>query len=108
MSQKFYLMVAVVAGMIGSAIMHYAAPPLAFAQDQSSITKEVRAQSFVLIDSSNNVIGTFTSEPLPGFQARVAPGTSVTVPSHIVLRDANGRLIWTPDNYARMVPLTIR
>ena len=115
MSQKSHLILAFVAGMVGSAIMHYVVPPLAFAQDQTPVAKEVRAQSFTLVDSSNNVIGTFTSEPLPlpagayfRFRGVPAPGSPVNVPSHIVLRDPNGRVIWTPDTNTKMLPLTMR
>ena len=108
MSQKSHLIFAFVGGMVGSAIMHYVAPTLAFAQDQTPVAREVRAQSFALVDPSNNVIGIFTSEPLPGAQFRVAPGSSVKLPSRIVLRDPNGRLIWTPDNYTKVLPLTMK
>jgi hypothetical protein len=113
-SQKSHLIFAFVAGMVGSGIMHYVAPTLAFAQDQTPVAKEVRAQSFTLVDPSNNVIGTFTSEPLPlpgvyfRFRGAPAPGSPVNVPSHIVLRDPNGRVIWTPDTNTKMLPLTMR
>ena len=118
MSQKSHLIFAFVAGMVGSAIMHYVAPTLVFAQDQTPVAKEVRAQSFALVDPSNNVIGIFSSEPLPGAQFRVAPNmprptepapdSSVKLPSRIVLRDPNGRLIWTPDGYTKILPLTMK
>jgi hypothetical protein len=35
-------------------------PPVALAQNQAPITKEVRAQSFTLIDPSDHTVGTFT------------------------------------------------
>ena len=53
MSQKSHLIFAFVAGLVGSGIMHYVAPTLAFAQDQTPVAKEVRAQSFTLVDPSN-------------------------------------------------------
>jgi len=110
LNQKLNLTVALAAGLVGSAIMHYVAPPLAFAQDQAPVAKEIRAQSFTLVDQSNNVIGIFTSEPLLGAQARIAPGLPVPVkaPSHVVLRDQSGRVIWTPDSNTKLLPLTMR
>ncbi|HEY7390991.1 MAG TPA: hypothetical protein VH640_20910 [Bryobacteraceae bacterium] len=107
MSQKSHLIFAFVAGMAGAAVMHYAAPTLALAQDQTPVTKEIRAQSFALVDASNNVVGTFTSEPVQGVTIRW-PGTPSKVPSHIVLRDPNGRVIWTPDASTKMLPLAMR
>ncbi len=114
MNQKLNLTVALAAGLVGSAIMRYIAPAPAFAQDQTPVAKEIRAQSFTLVDQANNVIGIFTSEPLPGAQVRVAPGSSVgvpspvRVPSHVVLRDQSGRIIWTPDSNTKLLPLTMR
>jgi hypothetical protein len=114
LNQKLNLIVALAAGLVGSAIMHYIAPPLAFAQDQAPVARDIRAQSFTLVDQANNVIGIFTSEPLPGAQVHVAPGSSVRVPSpvrvpsHVVLRDQNGRVIWTPDSNTKLLPLTMR
>ena len=108
MSQKSHLIFAFVAGMAGSAVVYYVAPTLAFAQDQTPVAKEVRVQSLALVDPSNNVIGIFTSEPVTGVQFRVAPGSPVKLPSRVVLRDPNGRLIWTPDSYTKILPLTVK
>jgi hypothetical protein len=106
-SQKSNLILAFFAGMAGAAITQYAAPRLALAQDQNPVTKEIRAQSFALVDASNNVVGTFTSETLQGVTVRW-PGTPSKLPSHIVLRDPNGSVIWTPDSSTKMLPLAIR
>jgi hypothetical protein len=107
-NQKLNLTLALAAGIIGSAIMHYIVPPVAFAQDQTPNAKEIRAQSFALVDQANNVIGVFTSEPLPGAQIRIPPGSSAKVPSHIVLKDQSGRVVWTPDSNTKLLPLTMR
>jgi hypothetical protein len=118
MNQKLNVFVALAGGLIGSAIMHYVASPV-FAQDQTPVAKEVRAQSFALVDQSNNVIGVFTSEPVAGsFRIIPAPGSTADgapvpgfqtrIPSHIVLKDANGRVIWTPDNNTKILPLSMR
>jgi hypothetical protein len=109
MSQKSNLIFAFLAGMAGSAVMHYAAPRLAFAQDQPPVAQEIRAQSFALVDASNNIVGTFASEPLPGITVRWS-GTplKLPLPSHIVLRDSNGRTIWTPDAGTKLLPLIVK
>ena len=108
-NQKAQLIVAVAAGLAGSAIMRYVAPPPAYAQDQTQAPKEIRTQSVALVDQSNRVVGTFTTEAVPGAPVRIAPGVSVTTaPSHIVLRDASGRVIWTPDAGTKILPLTMK
>jgi hypothetical protein len=70
---------------LGGLLTRYVAPPPAFAQNQAPITKEIRAQSFTLVDQSNQTAGTFAAEPVPG------PGMRVRV----VLRDSKGREIWS-------------
>jgi len=96
-------MVAIVAGLLGSAIMQYA-----FGQNQPAVTKEIRAQSFVLVDPANNVVGTFASEPFPNTVTLVVPGVPPKVPYHVVLRDPTGQVIWTPENPTKLVPLSSR
>ena len=64
MNTKLSVASALFAGLLGGLLTRYIAPPVAFAQDQASITKELRAQSFTLVDSSDHAIGTFTAEPL--------------------------------------------
>jgi hypothetical protein len=82
-------LLSLLAGLAGGLAVHYTAPPTAFAQDQAPVTKpatkEVRAQSFVLVDSSNHALGTFTAEPRPGFGPL----------ARIVLRDSGGKEIWS-------------
>jgi hypothetical protein len=97
-NQKTQLIVAVAAGLAGSAIMRFAAPLPAFAQDQTQTPKEIRTQSVVLVDQSNRVVGTFTTAAAP----------LSTAPAHIVLRDASGSVIWTPDGTTKILPLTMK
>ena len=103
MNRKFHVVVAIAAGFLGSAIMQYA-----FGQNQAAVTKELRAESFVLVDAGNNVVGTFTSEPVPNAVTIVTPGAAPKVARHVVLRDAMGRIIWTPENPTKLVPLSVR
>ncbi|MDQ1469028.1 MAG: hypothetical protein QOJ99_508 [Bryobacterales bacterium] len=108
MNNKLTMGVALAAGVCGSAIMQYLAPPLAFAQVQMPVAKEIRAQSFRIVDQSSNVIGVFTSEPVQG-AVRDVPGTSTQkVPMRIVLRDQNGCVIWSPDVSTKLLPLTMK
>jgi hypothetical protein len=74
---------ALAAGFTGGILSRYIAPGSAFAQAQPP--KEIRAESLVLVDSNNSVVGTFgVSSPVP------KPGAKQTV----VLLDANNREIW--------------
>jgi hypothetical protein len=106
---------ALLAGLLGGLATRYIAPPAAFAQDQAVATKEFRAQSFTLVDPSDRAVGTFTAEPLPGFtQQHVIPrgASPLLLPGpaprmRIVLRDANGRELWSAGGSA-VRPLTER
>lgn len=64
-------------------------PPLP--QPAAAATKEVRAQSFTLVDSADRTVGTFTVDPSPSItrDGRINQG------GRIVLRDATGREIWS-------------
>ena len=104
MNQKLNLIAAFAAGLFGSGIMHYISSAPVLAQDQTPVTKEIRAQNFTLVDASNAVIGTFTTDPPAGLQARA----NVKVPSHVILRDQNGRVIWTADSGTKFLPLTTK
>ena len=53
------------AGLLGGLLTRYIAPPAAHAQDQAAVAKEIRAQSFTLVDEFNHTAGTFTYEPRP-------------------------------------------
>jgi hypothetical protein len=108
MNNKLTIGVALAAGLSGPAIIRYVAPPVALAQDQMPVAKEIRAQSLTLVDQSNNVIGVFTSEPVQG-AIRDVPGSSTPkVPMRIVLRNQNGRVIWSPDVSTKLLPLSIK
>jgi len=83
MNRKFNLALALAAGLLGGVLSRYVAPWPVLAQAQPA--KELRAQSFVLVDDNNNLVGTFTaSTPAP------KPGQNQTV----VLLDRNDKEIW--------------
>jgi len=94
MNNKSSVFIALAAGLLGGLLTRYVAPPAAFAQNQTSPTTEVRAQSFVLVDAQDHTIGTFFSEPLLPRSERPSY-SGQPVPSRIVLRDSNGREIWS-------------
>ena len=60
MNKALTVATALVAGLVGGLLTRYVVPPAAFAQDQAPITKEIRAQSFTLVDIFDRSIGTFT------------------------------------------------
>lgn len=115
MNNKLVIVYGVAAGLFGGLLTRYVAPPAAFAQNQTAI-KEIRAQSFTLVDSSNRVVGTFTSDADgPPAVAAPAPGSTTPPPlrrpaagkSRIVLRDSDGREIWSAGE-AQIRPLSQR
>jgi hypothetical protein len=98
MNNKLIVAVAVLAGLAGGMLTRFIAPAPVFAQAPVQIlpapapapitprpfTKEIRAESFALVDQYDNVVGAFATEP-----------KGVHFPARIVLRDANGREIWS-------------
>ena len=129
MNNKLVIAVALVAGLVGGLLTHYIAPPSAFAQIVSpvgplpppppsgpTVTKEIRAQSFTLVDGQNRTIGTFTTQTSSGVFAPLPPpppgapqGAPPPAPprgrgpevTRIVLRDSNGREIWSAGDTAQ-------
>jgi hypothetical protein len=94
MNNKISVFLALTAGLFGGLLTRYIAPTAVFAQNQTSPTAEVRAQSFVLVDAQGQTVGIFVSEPLSARSARPAyPGQPG--PSRILLRDSNGHEIWS-------------
>ena len=81
---------ALIAGLLGGLATRYIAPPTAFAQNQPAIAKEIRAQSFTLVDGADQPAGTFHVEPLFN-----QPLNSGRLRTRIVLRDSTGREIWS-------------
>jgi hypothetical protein len=106
MNRTITVALALAAGFVGALLTRYLAPPPAFAQNQApptKVAKEIRAQSFTLVDPLDRVAGTFSVEPLDRF-----PQSLNQLPSQrIVLRDSNGREIWTAGGNA-IRPVTER
>jgi hypothetical protein len=115
MNKTLTLALGLGAGLLGGMLTRYIAPPAAHAQDQAVVSKEVRAQSFTLVDQFNHTAGTFDYEPLSGPRAipeNLFPGgrgvPDRVRPGRIVLRDSNGREIWSAGGNARIQPVTER
>jgi hypothetical protein len=84
MNRKLNLTFALAAGLVGGVVSRYIAPPPV--QAQAGPPKELRAQSFVLVDAKNNVVGTFTAsatvpKPVPQNQT-------------VILLDQSGKEVW--------------
>lgn len=79
---------ALFAGLFGGLITHFVTPAAVFAQNQSRVPQEIRAQAFVLVDPLNRPAGTFTAEGM-----------------RIVLRDSKGHEIWSAGG-SGLQPLT--
>ena len=86
MNNTLNITLALVAGLAGGLLTRYIAPSAAFAQDQKSV-KEIRAQSFVFVNSTDQTLATLT------IQSANKLATNPT--TQIVLRDANGYVIWS-------------
>jgi hypothetical protein len=96
MNTKTSLAIALAAGLLGGLLTRYIAPSPAFAQNQAPIAKEIRAQSFTLVDPSDRAVGIFTFEPV----AQLVNG-QIVHSERIVLRDSSGREIWSAGNTFR-------
>ena len=57
MDQKWTIILALAAGFVGSALFHGLTLVSVHAQVPSAPLKEIRAQSFVLVDDSNKALG---------------------------------------------------
>jgi hypothetical protein len=80
--KKLNVGLSLAAGLLGGLLSHYASTPSVHAQSLAPVPKEVRAQSFVLIDDRGVVQGIFSVDE------------SKQGPAGIKLLDARGHEIW--------------
>jgi hypothetical protein len=78
MNRTCVLPLTLATGLLGGVLSRYVTPAPAFAQAQTQ--KEVKAQSFVLVDDKDNIVGTFKP-------------SADRIPT-VVLMDRTGREIW--------------
>jgi hypothetical protein len=100
MKPNLSLALALAAGLLGGLLTRYISPPTVSAQNQSQPAKEIRAQSFTLVDQSNQIAGTFTTEPVTGRPIGHPTQT------RIVLRDPYGRELWSAGGVAGIQPVS--
>lgn len=79
MNRGLILSLALAAGLVGGVLSRYITPTPVLAQ--SAAPKEIAAQSFVLMDDKNNIVGVFKPSD---------PRSDRTV----VLLDRSGREVW--------------
>ena len=81
MNRTLHLILALAAGLLGGLLSRYLTPTPVFAQAQAPAAREVRAQSFVLLNKQGVPLGRIgiDSDGLP----------------NITLVDENGRTIWS-------------
>jgi hypothetical protein len=85
MNRTATLCLAILAGVAGGVASRYFVPVTAFAQAQTILPKEVRAESFILTDDSGKTLGVFTAKPQ----------RPAGEPPSIILLDAKGKQIWS-------------
>jgi hypothetical protein len=92
MNTRLILTIALLSGLVGGLVSHYAFPVAAFAQQTPSPTapvpNEIRAQSFVIVDAQNNAIGTIAASNR--FVQLTPRGQEPT----IVILDRQGHEVW--------------
>ena len=112
---KNTIVAALIAGLFGAVATRIISPAPVSAQNQA--TREIRSQSFTLVDPSDRTVGTFSAEPVFGRRRafiRNPGGPDQTVldasPMRIVLRDSAGRELWSaePADGASVRPLTLK
>jgi len=81
MNRKLNFTLALAAGLLGGVLSRYLTPTPVLAQAQAPAPREIRAQSFVLVNKQGAPLGRigFDSDGLP----------------NITLVDENGRTIWS-------------
>lgn len=112
MNNKLTVSLALLAGLAGGMLTRFIAPTPVFAQapvqilpapapsapTASPVARDIRAESFTLVDQYDNVVGTFTAEPTGPVRITPRYGATPQVqrsPMRIVLRDAWGHEIWS-------------
>jgi hypothetical protein len=78
MNRTYTLSLALAAGLVGGLLSRYMTPEPVLAQPATP--QEIKAQSFVLVDGKNNIVGIFKP-------------SADRIPT-VVLLDRNGREIW--------------
>jgi hypothetical protein len=98
MQNKLVVAIALGAGLCGSLLTRYIAPPPVFAQTPAApaatIADEIRARNFVLVNQSGSPAGTFTVEEGMTFNPHDGNPWAMASQSSIVLRNPQGAVVW--------------
>lgn len=81
MNRSLTLVLALAAGILGGLASRYLTPVVVFAQTPTPAPKEIRAQSFVLVNAQGVPMGLMGTDP---------PGGPI-----IILKNENGTTIWS-------------
>jgi hypothetical protein len=88
MNSKLTVAIAMAAGLAGGLLSRYIAPAPVLAQNQPPAPKEIRAQSFVLVNQQGTAFGFL------GFSPKGEPV--------IKLLDAQGKTLWSTEPFVRL------
>ena len=92
MSRKMNLVLSLAAGLLGGWVSHYVSPASVHAA-QIAPPKEIRAQSFVLVNADGSPAGLF------GFDRNGRPT--------VTLFDPTGKAVWSTNGQTNPKPLAI-
>jgi len=93
MNRKLNLCLSITAGLFGGFLSHYISPGLVHAQTQAAPPKEIKAESFVLVNADGSPAGLF------GFDKDGSP--------IVMLLDKTGKVVWSASGKASGKPLTV-
>ena len=80
MNRKWNLSLSLAVGMLGGFLSNYISPKLIHAQEKTVPTKEIKAQSFVLVNEDGSPAGLF--------------GFDKDGKANVVLLDTAGKVVW--------------
>jgi len=92
MNRRLNLGLSLAAGLLGGFLSHYVSPLLVHAQTQPAPPKEIKAQSFALVNKDGSPAGLF------GFDRDGRP--------NVLLFDKTGKVVWSAHGDANAHPLT--
>jgi hypothetical protein len=92
MNRKLNLGLSLAAGLLGGLLSHWVSPELVHAQAKVPPAKEVRAQSFVLVDDQDVAVGVF--------------GFDKDENASIKLMDKMGKVAWSASSKPSLAPLS--
>lgn len=93
MNRKLNLGLSLAAGLLGGFLSRYISPELVHAQAQAAPPKEIRAQSFVLVNADGKAAGLF--------------GFDQDGQANVILLDKTGKVVWSASGKPNAKPLAV-